>query len=811
MIKNKKVIAALCAATVVVTGISIPAAADTTGSGYTYGQSSEGTVTTKDGKEVTVSIGNTYGATEDQKDIYENFANYLDGLKNVDPGIINAIKADAAEIIINGGNPVDGDYKIDDPNVKADAQFIIIKNKIKEYDSNTTYVSSKGTVNKIEEVLVNTSAGSGTVSKQEVTSTVIQALEIKSTDQNTALLGALLLDQSAASVQTAINSGTLNAESANILDQVAGTNSSINGVIMGNETLNEFCQTRNLSYQDAINYIIALGTMEPSEVPARDRELASAVNNLFNISDGAAHEDIVNNMVAVMDESNKELAAAQAYLRQLVVTEVYEKNTLTIVNEDAGTGFTQFYNELMSLNTIGEGTKYVEGVAYSYKTYFNEKNYDGQKLMNSLQIMFPGYDLSGYYESYVNAQPPFPEDFDQQLTKMLQEIQNDYYGNSGGKGDYTYIPLYGGCKPESFLITTKNVAGATSEITTAVAASKEVHRTVDTMVFELQRFDGLPIMEEERAKTDAEIFASLYNMYFTPEVRAQDANSDSMFMILDAYMQLHAQVYGTVGMPPITTEYKSDTMIFTIDFESGIRDLAAAIGITYEDFARNFFSYYVRPTDVEWRLDPSQHTYSFYPQETETNYIPSLTQINQTTGMLEPYYIGTVHSKSEVRGNSIFNQIFSNSGGVLRGIGYRRYGETINDAYLKTDSVRPLLLTLRPELSSLYNVHVYVTGSTFEDLPAWKNAATNDFSEGKAWYFYPYREVFLPEGGQYFSGANYSEQWESLRDGTTTASVQQKITLQKGSEMLVKSIIEENNKQFATNRGDITTMLFIMV
>ena len=704
---------------------------------------------------------------------------------------------------------MDGDYKIGDKNAVADAQ-LIINNIISGYDENATYVSSAEIKNDLEKTLVNTSSGGGVAVKQEITSTVEQTLGIQSTDRNGTLLDTLFMGQTTDTVQTAINSGTLGEGGKNLIKQVQGANTSINGVIYGNETFNEFCETRGLSYQDATNYIISLGSMDPSKVPPIDKELASSVRDLFEISDGNANKEITKNMMLAMEKSNEEVAAAQAYLRDLVITEVEGKKVIYVVNENAGVGYVdEASGEFIEIGTIGEGTKYIEGTAYTAVSYFNKEHYDGGLLIDYLEIMFPGYKISAEYESFLRIPPnPYPEDFGEQVTRIIQEIQEDYYSEGGlGENATKKIPLYGGRKPESILITTSNISGATTEIIVEVAASKEIHRVVDTMVFELQRFDGLPIMEEERAYTDSEIFASLYNMYFTPNVREKDLYSDSMFTILDLYMQLHAQTYGKVGMPPVTIEYKGDTAIYTLDFKTGLQQMASAAGVHYDDFVRNYFSSYTRPSYDEWLLDPSMHTYGFYPQETSTNYIPSLTQTNKQTGNTDHYYIGTVHNKSEIRGDALLTaQLFQNVGNMFRAVG--NVGGIYEDKYLKTDSVRPVLLTLRPEISSVYNVHVYTTGTIIEDLPEYRNANTNTASEGKTWYFYPYREIFMSEGGRFNSSASYAEEWGplSVGDNVVEAQAEQgRLALMNGSNQLVQNIIDTNNKQFSTGRGDIAS------
>lgn len=805
MIKNKKIIAVLCAAAVAV-GLSVPVAAETTNGGYGYGNSSTGTAVNSDGNTINVSIGNTFGSDEIQKKTYENFANYVDSLvanKTIkNPKDADAIKANAAMIIARGGDPTDDVYG----ESGVDARLIV--KVTSDYNENATYKQIYEEKNSIEETLLKNESGTGLVGSYEISAEIKNVFGVGESTQDQALLDLFLEDQNAETVQKVIDDkSTLNEGTKNKLQEIGETGSSVNGVVYGTETFRDFCAKRGLEYDEAWKYILDIGN-NPSNAPSYDKELALQVKNFLEISNGAAHDEIAKNLDKAMKDSNNEIETVKQNFQELFLYDVETKQYIQFVDEVAGSAYRTETEGAAIVGTNDQGRKLQVFSTTTVMQYFNTEKYDPDKLITTLEILFPGYLIEGEYESYIRAggTPEGPNTYND-FIKLLNEISTDYHG---GTNPYDFSLFFKADDPaHSIVFGASTSSGITSELEVTAENKIDIHRTVDTMTFELQRIDGMPIMDEERAYTDAEIFANLYNMYFTPDVRTATGQEASMFTILDTYMQLHAQIYGKVGMPPITTDYQNDTIIYKIDFKSGITKMAADAGISYLDFVRNYFSYYERPTYKEWTLVPSMHTYSFYPQETQTTTIPKLLKEDGVT----PYYIGTIHQKTALRGTDpitpYYPNVFSNLGGMLRAIGYKNYGETIDDYYLKTDSVNPVLLTLRPEISSAYNVHVWVDGTAYKD-PTHSVMASDGItnSTNVSWVYQPYREIFIPDGGSYTSSASYAEEWGPLSVGDNVFEAQEeqaKLALQNGSAQLVQSIIDENNKQFVNGRGDVAS------
>lgn len=801
MIKNKKIIAVLCAATITVSlGLSVSADTKT-----------KNTAQNSDGNTIYVDTDGTWGAMEKQKQDYANFANYVDSLvssgdlRNEDA---EAIKQDAAKIIIAGGNIVDGVYDKNDPTTTADAQLIINK-VVSSYNPDATYKPVFETENDIEQELTKTNSGSGFTSSQKIDVTITEHFKVEESSRDKNLIDMLFKDQSAETVQEVINdTSSLNQGTKNKLQQIGETGASVNCVIYGTEDFRSFCAARNLNYDEAWQYLLTIKD-DPKKAYPCDQALASNLHSFFNVTDGQAYATIEENIKQSMRDSTAQLEEAKRTFQEMFLYDRQTQKYIYFVDDDAGTSYMTEQGDMVEIGTDGNGTYYTTYTKTTIMEYFNVEKYDPDRMIATLKILFPeGDGIIGKYESYIRgSNGDIPDSYDD-FMKLLNDISTEYYGEGVPPYDFS-LYFQSSSPPYSIVLSSDIDSGVTSELTATAEAGVEIHRTVDRMCFELERIDLEPILPEERGYTDAEIFASLYNMYFTQDIREQSKNEGSMFTILDLYMQLHAQIYGgRVGMPPVSMSYRDNKLYYTIDFKSGIEKMAKDAGISYLDFVRNYFSYYERPTLENWMLVPSMHTYGFYPQSAtqESGKLPQMA--TQLLGAKEHNYIGSIHKQSFIRSQPTMDTYFNNSGNVIRAIGKTGTSPFFDDKHLKTDNVNPVLLTLRPEISTAYNVHVWVEGTGYNDGTHFASASSANASEGKSWTFYPYREIFMSEGGKYTSYASYSEKWGPLSVGDNVLEAQTEqtnIAIEKGSKQLVESIIDTNNKQFSTGRGDIAS------
>ena len=241
---------------------------------------------------------------------------------------------------------------------------------------------------------------------------------------------------------------------------------------------------------------------------------------------------------------------------------------------------------------------------------------------------------------------------------------------------------------------------------------------------------------EEKAN---ELF-QLYDQYFATEdlLMKKGVLNDK-----DTYLVINRAVQGT-------------KIVFTVDFEQTIKNMALNAPAYQHtngwlDLMRNYFSHFVdtrRPLVPNSAIDYTTHTAGYYHENENAPITYKPINWNTTTIYSDEatsgkaFYPGSIHTNiiEETKADALNKTAWKN-----RDVSELGLDSGIKDGYLQSGGEKqtglgnqPFLLTGRPEISSIFNVEVVLTGETY--------TCYNDYivptqSDDKVWTYFAYREL----------------------------------------------------------------------